>query len=444
MNRILLLLAVIVTLSACEQEERVFERSADERVAEAIDSLQEKLVSAPNGWIVSYRPVGESGAFNMLLTFDEENKVNIRTDYGVNDGEFYDQTITYRIDNSLGLELIFESYSFFSFLFEQNAATYGGEFEFNYVNETNGALIFNSKSDVASPTILVLQPAGENSENRLGIQLAKNLSILSDNLPTTTSVYRLSYTDKDLVFYLSFNDFQRTISFSYVAPKNGVENGRPLDFSTPYTIQGDSMIFDNPLEGNFLGNVLTVSGIRFNTLTDGTFDLCGQQKAVKQYTVSLGSAQASLESTLFDPAAIAPKNDFHVYIGFVPGGDISLNGTSAAEQLSVDIPGIQAMVLVNRSDSVMEIGFIAQDEDGTTITETRRFKPIYTGNQLQFDFAEGYISYGDKISPEREAAFNTYLDALTQNGTTYILKNGETSYELYNPCSGWSYVFFEN
>ncbi len=445
MNRILGILAIVLILASCnKEEERVFEKTADERVAVAVDSLRQQLVSAPNGWVVKYRPVRESGAFNILLTFDEESNVNIRTDFGDNDGAFYNQTITYRIDNSLGLELILESYSFFSYLFEQDRATYGGEFEFNFVNNTNDALVFSSKSDVTSPTLLIFQPASAGSENLLGTQLVKNLNTLSDNLPSALSVYKLSYADKDLAFYLSLDNFQRTINFTYAAPKDGLANGRLLNFSTPYAIQGDSMIFDNPLEGSFLGNPITIPGIKFNTLTDGVINLCGQPKAAKQYDVSVRGTQASLESTLLDPAAMVPKGDFHLYFGGVSQGDVSLNGISAAEQLKADIPGIQSTILVNRSDSIMEIGFTARDENGNDVVETRRFMPTFVDNQLQLTFAESYISYGDAVSPEREAAFDVYLDLLTQNGATYVLGNGEALYELYNPCSGWSYLFFGN
>ena len=118
---------VIVILTSCKDDEvAMFEKTADERVAEAIATLKQDLVAPANGWRLRYRPEAESGSFYVLLDFNEDNTVHIKSDLGSNDGQFFEQTVTYRIDNSLGLELIIETYSFFSFLFEQDDATFLG------------------------------------------------------------------------------------------------------------------------------------------------------------------------------------------------------------------------------------------------------------------------------------------------------------------------------
>ncbi len=214
-NRLFLIsLALWTITSSCgnNDEELIFDKTADERVAEARADLQQKLTAPANGWIVRYQPVSESGAYNVLLNFDADGGLRIRTDFGANDNEFYDQANTYRVDNSLGLELIFESYSFFSYLFEQNQATFEAEYEFVYVNETpNGELVFTSKTDLSftSSTIVVLEPAPDNAEQLLGRALNADLETLSSTLGVVSPVYRLSYLDRDLSLYLSLNTFLR-------------------------------------------------------------------------------------------------------------------------------------------------------------------------------------------------------------------------------------------
>lgn len=132
-----MLWSIIAMLTACKDDEvAIFEKTADERAAEAIASLKADLVAPANGWRIKYRPEAESGSFYVLLDFNEDNTVNIKSDLGYNDGEFFDETVTYRIDNSLGLELIIESYSFFSFLVEEGQAAFQAEYEFNFVNKT--------------------------------------------------------------------------------------------------------------------------------------------------------------------------------------------------------------------------------------------------------------------------------------------------------------------
>ena len=152
---------VIVILTSCKDDEvAIFDKTPDERVSEAIATLKQDLTAPANGWKLRYRPESESGSFYVLLDFNEDNTVHIKTDLGNNDGQFFEQTVTYRIDSSLGLELIIETYSFFSFLFEQDNATFLAEYEFNFINKTpDEALVFNSKTDPDTPTVLLFEQA---------------------------------------------------------------------------------------------------------------------------------------------------------------------------------------------------------------------------------------------------------------------------------------------
>src|SRR5688500_1023533 len=192
---------VIVILASCKDDEiALFEKTADERVSEAIATLKQDLVAPANGWRMKYRPEEESGSFYVLMDFNEDNTVNIRSDLGSNDGQFFEQTVTYRIDSSLGLELIIETYSFFSFLFEQADATFLAEYEFNFVNKTpDNALVFNSKTDPGTPTILLFEPAAANDIDLLGQNLSANLNIIGDDFQKASSSLRIVYQNKDLV-----------------------------------------------------------------------------------------------------------------------------------------------------------------------------------------------------------------------------------------------------
>ena len=302
--------ALLLVLGACtgNDDELIFEQTADERVEAAIADLQQRLVAPANGWVMRYQPVPESGAYNVLFNFNGEGRVRIRTDFGVNDGEFYDQTVTYRVDNSLGLELILETYSFFSYLFEQNQATFEAEYEFNYVNETpEGDLVFSSKTDLAALTVVALELAPENAESLLGRQLNDNLEALSSSLGVISPVYRLDFANRDLSLFLSFNTNLRTLSFTYAADANGL--GRTInDFSTGYIVQGNSLILGTPLTGNFLGSDITISAIDFSELADGgSVTLAISRSAFNSTGGQLPTRGLQLPcyQTLFDPAGAA-------------------------------------------------------------------------------------------------------------------------------------------
>lgn len=438
---------LVLIFTSCQDDGHVFEKSADERATEAIASLKEKLVAPSNGWIIKYRPEQASGSFNVLLKFDENNNVNIKTDYGVNEGEFYDQTVTYRIDNSLGLELIFETYSFFSYLFEQEEATFGAEYEFNYINETNGSLVFRSKTDPSSPTTIIFLPASAEAENLLGTQLVNNLNVLSANLPAFTSVFKLSYTNKDLDFYLSFDDFRRTINFSYAAPKSSTAGGQKVTFSTGYIIQGDSMVFDTPLTGNFMGYEVSISSIKFNQLTDATIDACTESININKYTGTIAGSNdpVTLETTLFDPNGSDFLGTLNFY--FSPLVYIYQNGVAAGAQIAENVNGAQDMQLYyyqDPNDPFLVMGFRVANASGTTTWALKEFTITSVGNKVQFEFAPTYTLYGDSTATIDEEKMNFYLNALTEGGNTYIFKGSDAAnydYEFYNPCNGWSYRF---
>ncbi len=445
MRRFLWIPLLAFWLLSCQDEERVFEKSADERAAEAIADLKAKLVAPANGWIVRYRPEQESGSFNVLLNFDENNRVNIKTDFGADDGKYYDQTISYRIDNSLGLELILETYSFFSYLYEQERATFGAEYEFNYVNETEGNLVFRSKTDFSSPTTLVFQPASQDAGQKLGIQLAQNLDSLTSSLEKSTAVYKLSYTNRNLAFYLSLDDFRRTISFNYAAPKTGTTGGQELSFTTGYTIEGDALLFDDPLTGNFLGNEVSVTGIRLNELSDASINVCPTPIAISNYSGSLVESNdpVMLETSIFDPSAANFRD--HVSDFISPLGFVFDNGESVGEQMAQDISGVNSLQFYYRDDNpdnpFLTMGFLIENESGTFTFALKDFTPTITGNQIQFEFAPDYTLYNDTTTTVNAEAMDFYINKLTEGGNTYIFKSTDTVYELYNPCNGWSALF---
>lgn len=445
MRKFLWIPLLALWLLSCRDEERVFEKSADERAAEAIADLKAKLVAPASGWILRYRPEQESGSFNVLLNFDENDKVNIKTDFGADDGKYYDQTISYRIDNSLGLELVLETYSFFSYLFEQEQATFGAEYEFNYVNETEGNLVFRSKTDFSSPTTLVFQPASQDAGQKLGIQLAQNLDSLTSSLEKSTAVYKLSYTNKDLAFYLSLDDFRRTISFNYVAPKTGTAGGQELSVTTGYTIEGDALLFDDPLTGNFLGNEVSMTGIRLNELFGSSINVCPVPIAVSGYSGSLVESNEAvmLETSIFDPSAANFRDKVSDFIS--PLGFVFDNGESVRDQMAQDIKGVNSFQFYFRDDnpnnSFLTMGFLIENESGTVTFALKDFTPTITGNRIQFEFAPDYTLYNDTTATVNAEAMDFYINKLTEGGNTYIFKSTETVYELYNPCNGWSALF---
>jgi len=437
----------IVTLSSCKDDEiAVFEKTADERVAEAIATLKQDLVSPANGWRLKYRPEDESGSFYVLLNFNEDNTVHIRSDLGSNDGQFFEQTVTYRIDNALGLELIIETYSFFSFLFEQDNASFLAEYEFNFINKTpDEALVFNSKTDPGTATILLFEQASADDVALLGTQLSTNLNIMAEDLNMIASSLKLTYQNRDLSLFLVLDTFRRILTIN-----SGARNTNPLitqtiTFTTPYILKGDSIVLDEIFSGNILNNNISIKSIKLSTLTEGSLTACANPIVVHSLAGATSANDAvKLETTLRDPSGgsfAQISNFFNAPVDYIFN-----NGESAALQVQQDIIGAQYMQLyydydIGSGTPFYGIGFYIQNINGTVTFALREFTPTLVGNRLVFDFAPDISIFGEPNTDANIDNINIYLDAMTEGDNTYVFQVQDGVYEFFNPCTGWSFVF---
>ncbi|MFZ6011798.1 MAG: DUF4302 domain-containing protein [Bacteroidota bacterium] len=439
---------LILVLTSCKDDDiNLFDKSSDERAEEAITALKNDLTEPSNGWKIKYKPESGAGSFYVLMKFNDDNTVNIKTDLSADNNAYQQQTITYRIDNSLGLELILESYSFFSYLFELDQATFGAEYEFDYVNKTpNGELVFKSKTDLGTPTILTFEEASASDVNLLGPVLSGNLETQADDIDRYSSSLRLFYDTKDLVFYVSMNHVTRTINFNAASKKTDTQVSQNVNHSTGYFIKGDSLVLESPLSGTFVGNSISIKGIRFNSLTDTQLNVCAGPIPVHAYQgVTSANHAVTLETTILDVygKTFATRSDFY----FSPLIYILNNGVSADAEILEDLPGAQEMHLyynlpLNDGTKLFGIGFALENANDSTTLALREFTPTLVNNNLIFTFKPGFRLFGDKTPDADLNNINIYLDALTGGDDTYVFAYNQDIYEFYNPCTGWNFVFF--
>jgi hypothetical protein len=447
MKKLYILWILIIVLTSCKDDDiNVFEETADERVAAAIQSLKDDLAAPANGWRLKYRPEDGGGSFYVLLKFDDENKVNIKTDLGSQDGEFYEQNVTYRIDSSLGLELIIENYSFFSFLFEQDQATYGAEFEFNYANKTpEGDLVFVSKTDLSNPTTLVFEEASATDANLLGKELSGNLNDMSDDLAIFSSSFKLTFETRDLLLFLALNESKRTIDIGSAAKKSNTASIQSIDFVSGYTIKGDSLILDTPLAGSFAGTSISLKSIAFSSFTNKSIDICVDPIVTHAYTgVTNANLPVTLETTLQNATGrlFATESDFY----YAPLSFIIDNGVSAASAIQQDIQGAVEMDLfyntqLNDGSRLYGLGFTIINSDNSQTFAYRKFTPVLEDNKITFNFDSQISTLGNPVTDADISKIDIYLDKLTEGDNTFVFKLITDRYEFNNPCTGWSFVF---
>jgi hypothetical protein len=438
------LMALFILFSSCKDEtERLFDKTAEERAAEAIQNLKDDLTAPANGWRLKYQPENESGSYWLIIHFKEDDKVVIESDLGANDGEFFMDTLTYRVDNSLGLELIFETYSFFSYLFEHDQATFLAEYEYIYVNKTSdGSLVFRSKTDTGDPTIIVLEEASPDDSELLAREISANINTISEDIGSllfSTPGYQLTYQDRDLRLFLTLEPVRRTVSVVSASKKSTSTGAVNVNFTTGYFLQGDSLVFDETLSGNFQGVAISLKGILLTKLTDATSDICGGRDVHVYEGITSQNDDVLLEATLASPAGATFAN-FSFLVA--PNEYIFNNGESMADEIATDIVGAGAMQLYYDFEGFYALGFFIQNADGTTTFYLREFTPERIGNQLVFNFEPTISVFGNQNSPANINNVNKYLDAFTQGGQTYFYEIAEDVYEMHNPCTGWSAAYF--
>jgi hypothetical protein len=445
MRKLFWSILLITLIASCKDDDvNVFDKTADERAAEAISDLKDKLTSPQNGWLVKYTPAeSDAGAFYVVMKFNEDNTVNIKSDLSVDNGKYFNQTITYRIDNSLGLELVLESYSFFSYLYELDQATFPAEYEFIYNEETgDGDLIFTSKSDITIPkTTLVFSEADANSENLLGTALATNLSNMSEELEKFTSSLSLTYQNKDLILYLSLDEARRILTITSASKVSNINSTATIGHTTPYLLSGDSIVLEDPLTRTVLGISLSISSLRFTSTFSGAITECASPIPITGLTGKTSqNDDVKLQTSLTDAGGRSfTQSPFYVS----PNYYIFNNGESAEQQILDDITGALAMQLYYDYGGFYAIGFIIVNADGTNTFALREFTPVLNGNNLIFQFQDGISIFGNPTTDANVNNINIYLDQLTAGDKTFVFQIQSGVFEFYNPCTKWSFVFLD-
>lgn len=442
-----LLFILFALIVSCDDDDvNVFEKTADERAAEAIAALKSELVAPAHGWKMKYTPSNEGGSFYILLDFDENNKVHIQSDLGANDGEYFSQTISYRIDNSHGIELIFETYSIFQYLYELDQATFPAEYEFLYVNKTPGnELVFASKSDVSNKTIVLFEPATAADQAILGQNVATNLATIANDFDIFSSSLKIVFTNKDLILYASLDQARRTVSIVGSSRKSNTQNVQQSQFTSGFALRGDSISFNSRLSGNFSGSNLSIKGIRLNIFSEGQVNLCGTPLVTHNYSGETSQGDLiTLESTLMNAGGATFKDVSDFY--FSPINYILKDRQVMATQIQADVKGALEMHLyynieLNDGSILYGIGFALQNDDGTQTLALKEFTPTLVENNLIFEFKPGFRLFGSQTPSATLENTMIYLNALTEGNATYVLPYAPNIFEFHNPCSGWTAIF---
>ena len=236
-------LLMFATSCSDNQVEPLFEESVNERTKTLKDKYVNILTTAENGWIGYYSPNENTGFFITLLNFNDNGVVDIASDY---ESGTLNNSVTYAINKSLKIELVFESASVFSSIFEINNNNNAGEFVFNILSATEDEVILESKLDFGDDvTILRLRKALISELDLEPIYASVN-NIAHDE---TKSVFRnILLNDKPIATF-NFNSSTRFATITYI------KDGELIEEVTQIIITVSGFEFVEPLDIN--GAILT-------------------------------------------------------------------------------------------------------------------------------------------------------------------------------------------
>ncbi|GAA4234305.1 hypothetical protein GCM10022291_13350 [Postechiella marina] len=240
---VFMLLLVITSCNSDNEVEPLFDQSINERT-DALKSEYSNILTAPeNGWVGYYSPNESFGFYTVLFDFDENGSVALKSDY---DSGSADNSVTYRIDKSLKIELVFESSSVFSQIFSLNNNDNGGEFVFNILSATDNEVVLESKLDYGSDiTVFTLRRARADELDLAPVYASVN-NISGDG---TESVFRNILFNDEAIGSFSFNPTTRYATVTYLT------DGEFEIVSVPIIITATGFSFVDPLDIN--GVILT-------------------------------------------------------------------------------------------------------------------------------------------------------------------------------------------
>jgi hypothetical protein len=462
MKRAYIVILFALLFSCSDELERL--PPAEVRAAEALQELKDKLTAPSNGWLLEYQPTAESGVFNMIIRFGEDDIANIKSDLPVNNGQFIEQNISYRLDNGLALELVFETYGAFHYLFELDQASFGGEFEFIYETESNGNLLFSSKTDFSSPTLITLRPAQASDIESFSLEEAENINTYDSFTPQIfgglAPIQQVVFSDRSTSLFWFIDVRRRNLTADFIsigtteAAVIASSEKLKLNISTAYKYSDGKIVLLQPLEFSFNGSNYEISEIALNNLSSYDTEACaGNTVQFPSYSGSingLGNVTINKSFLNFEGLQFKPQASNPYTVNSIFAFDESGNSLSDIGILADKFPTASAIALNYGFDSTEEpanaFGLYLEGENGENLTYLREFQVVsQVGNRLELQFLDNFY-FSDTPQGTAQEDLTTFTELLFEGGSVYLFDlpiDGIKVFWFYNPCNSYEFVLVQ-
>lgn len=231
-----------LSLQSClHDDDEIFDKSAAERINEAVANAKEVLTSSQEGWVMHYY-VGQEyayGGLNLAMKFTD-GKVQMYNETAQNsDGSYKSVVSTYKITRDQGPVLAFDTYNDLLHVYGDPAGNgptdvdgWEADYEFVVMNISEDQNTITLKGKKFNNTIVL---------ERLNRPVAEYFDAATKMAESLTNAGILAYTvgDKKAKFYPGSSEY----SVKYVDDK-----GEVASLSVPFTSTDKGVLFNEPIE----------------------------------------------------------------------------------------------------------------------------------------------------------------------------------------------------
>lgn len=250
---ILFAVAILGLLTSClKDQEDVFDKQSAIRAEEAIAADYKILAGAEHGWLLKYypSPYRTYGGYCVLMKFTEDGKVTVASDIAK-------PTVTadsyYKIAQSAGIVLSFDTYNEIFHLFSTPDAPLGGDkgkgwegdYDFEFISASSEKIVLKGKKSGNYATMVPCKDddwTGYLSNNAV-VEEDMNFPKYSLDVAGTEVAVSKSYRSFEMTYATATND--TTISVPFVVSDAGIE------FYEPIQINGKEISGFKYVEGSF-------------------------------------------------------------------------------------------------------------------------------------------------------------------------------------------------
>ncbi len=456
MRKIFIPLVLTVGFFGCEFDKEPQLPSVEERVEEASTDLIDLLTAPANGWRLDYQPNVGGAEYLIIMEYGTDGSVRIQSDVITESGEFRDDTISYRIDARQGLELIMETYGVFHFL----AEVVGGGFQFIFVNEVDGNLVFSTKEGPLP--VLTFQPAGPNDADEISVNAIPDLAegiFQSSNITGVFVPYNIYVPTTNHTISISFDLQNRRAHVIGVATGQTMEeiiaggSGTQVDERSNFIVRNDILLMDNPITTSHNGSNYTISEIPVENLRELTESFCiSTTDSVVRFnsTNVTGIGNMEMTSSLFLTHTTFVEDGENPY-GASPNAVFDENDNSLLQDVEAAFPGVvvqqwyQGFDLGN-GEQLTAFGWVSLNDLNQVNFYLREFSYTMENNLMSLTLGDLFIVKrdGNEVTDEERQNLTSLTDRIFEGGELLTMEvlSLDGGFQLFNACNGYKVFVF--